>query len=51
MCLYKRERERESLCERERDELSHKIVGKSDVGKIEEELVRNELMGSTETGR
>ena len=28
-----------------------KIVEKSDDGKIEEELVRNELMGSTEKGR
>ena len=36
----------------ERDEgLSHKIVGKNDVEKIEVELVRNELMGSTEKGR
>ena len=33
------------------DGLSHKIVGKSDAGKIEEELVGNELMGSTEKGR
>ena len=33
------------------DELSHKIVGKSDAGKIDEELVRNELMGSFEKGR
>ena len=35
----------------ERDGLSHKIVEKSDEGKIEEELVRNELLGSTEKGR
>ena len=33
------------------DGLSHKIVGKNDVEKIEEELVWNELMGSTEKGR
>ena len=33
------------------DGLSHKIMEKSDDGQIEEELVRNELMGSTEKGR
>ena len=33
------------------DGLSHKIVGENDVEKIEIELVRNELMGSTEKGR
>ena len=33
------------------DGLPHKIVGKFDAGKIEEEMVRNELMGSTEKGR
>ena len=33
------------------DELSHKIVGINDGEKIEEELVRNELMSSTEKGR
>ena len=33
------------------DGLSQKIVKKSDDGKIEEELVRSELMGSTENGR
>ena len=33
------------------DGLSHQIVGKKDVEKIEVELVRNELMGSTEKGR
>ena len=33
------------------DGLSRKIVGKNDAEKIEEELVRNELMGSTEKGR
>ena len=27
------------------DGLSHKIIGKNDVEKVEEELVRNELMG------
>ena len=32
------------------DGLPHKIVEKSDDGKIEEELVTNELMGSTEKG-
>ena len=30
------------------DGLPHKIVGIIDAGKIEEELVRNELMGSAE---
>ena len=33
------------------DGLSHKIVGINDVEKIEEELVRNERMGSTEKRR
>ena len=33
------------------DGLSHTLVGKSDAGNIEEELVRNELMGSPEKGR
>ena len=33
------------------DRLSHKIVGINDVEKIEEELVKNELMSSTEKGR
>ena len=33
------------------DRLLHKIVWKSDPGKIEEELVRNQLMGSAEKGR
>ena len=32
------------------DGLPHKIVGKIDAGKIEEELVRNELMGSSDKG-
>ena len=40
-----------NLREERVDGLSHKIVGKNDVEKMEEELVRNELMGSTGKGR
>ena len=53
-CKIAGERAEGLLCkigEERVDGLSHKTVGKNDVEKIEVEMVRNELMGSTEKGR